>query len=196
MKLAIATDHNGVNEKREIINFLTNQGYEVLDLSQDNNANDDYPDFAFAVCKKVVEKEDNLGILICGNGIGMSIAANKVKGIRAARAVTIDDAFKAKNHNGANVIALSSEVDIATTKEIIDLLKKINDFGTTILVTTHNENIVNNLQKRVITLKDGKIVNDQKNNGVYELDATPIPKKPVRKMQMPGHALKAKRRVI
>ena len=90
----------------------------------------------------------------------------------------------------------TGQLDKLTTKEIIDLLKKINDFGTTILVTTHNENIVNNLQKRVVTLKDGKIVNDQKDNGVYELDAVPIPKKPVRKMQMPGHALKAKRRVI
>lgn len=90
----------------------------------------------------------------------------------------------------------TGQLDKLTTKEIIDLLKKINDFGTTILVTTHNENIVNNLQKRVVTLKDGKIVNDQKDNGVYELDAVPIQKKPVRKMQMPGHALKAKRRVI
>ena len=69
-------------------------------------------------------------------------------------------------------------------------MKKINDFGTTILVTTHNENIVNNLQKRVITMKDGKIVNDQKNNGIYNLDATPIPKAPARAVQMPGHALK------
>ena len=84
----------------------------------------------------------------------------------------------------------TANLDKLTTAEIIALLKKINDFGTTILVTTHNENIVNNLQKRVITLKDGKIVNDQKNNGIYRLDETPVPKEPVRKMQVPGHALK------
>ena len=90
----------------------------------------------------------------------------------------------------------TANLDKLTTKEIIDLLKKINDFGTTILVTTHNENIVNNLQKRVITLKDGKIVNDQKNNGIYELEETPIPKAPKRVMQKPGHALKPRRRVI
>ena len=87
-------------------------------------------------------------------------------------------------------------MDKLTTQEIIDLLKRINDFGTTILVTTHNENIVNNLQKRVITLKDGKIVNDQKNNGIYNLDSTPVPKQPARRVQTPGHALKPRRKVI
>ena len=85
----------------------------------------------------------------------------------------------------------TANLDKLTTEEIIALLKKINDFGTTILVTTHNENIVNNLQKRVVTLKDGKIIDDQKNNGVYKLDAKP---RPVRNIQTPGHALNPKRR--
>lgn len=67
----------------------------------------------------------------------------------------------------------TGNLDKITRKEIIDLLQKINDFGTTVLVTTHDENIVNNLQKRVITLKDGKIVADQKNNGIYKLDGNP-----------------------
>ena len=82
----------------------------------------------------------------------------------------------------------TANLDKLTTEEIIGLLKKINDFGTTILVTTHNENIVNSLQKRVITLKHGKIVNDQKNNGIYKLDASPAPRRPVRAVQTPGHA--------
>ena len=90
----------------------------------------------------------------------------------------------------------TANLDKLTTEEIINLLKKINDFGTTILVTTHNENIVNSLQKRVITLKDGKIVNDQKNNGTYKLDMEPVPKMPVRKMQTPGYALKPRRRLV
>lgn len=81
----------------------------------------------------------------------------------------------------------TGQLDKLTTGEIIDLLRKINDFGTTILVTTHNENIVNNLQKRVVTLKDGRIVNDQKNHGIYKLDETPVPD---RIIQAPGHALK------
>ncbi len=90
----------------------------------------------------------------------------------------------------------TANLDKLTTEEIIGLLKRINDFGTTILVTTHNENIVNTLQKRVVTLKDGKIVNDQKNNGIYKLDETPVPKTPVRTVQTPGHALRPHRRVI
>lgn len=120
MKIFIAADHKGVELKNEVIKYLLNNGIDIEEIGLQNYELDDYPDFAFAVCDKVVKDPDSLGILICGNGIGMSIAANKVKGIRAARAVTIDDAFKAKNHNGANVLALSSEVDIATTKEIID----------------------------------------------------------------------------
>ena len=120
MKIYIAADHKGVELKEEIIKYLTTNGILVQDIGLTNYELDDYPDFAFAVCEKVIKDSDSLGILICGNGIGMSIAANKVKGIIAARAVTVDDAFKAKNHNGANVLALSSEVDLATTKEIID----------------------------------------------------------------------------
>ena len=86
----------------------------------------------------------------------------------------------------------TANLDKLTTAEIIDLLKKINDFGTTILVTTHNENIVNNLQKRVVTMKDGKIVDDQKNGGIYKLDEVKLPPRPQRIIQTPGHALKAK----
>ena len=90
----------------------------------------------------------------------------------------------------------TANLDKLTTHEIIDLLKKINDYGTTILVTTHNENIVNNLQKRVVTLQDGKIINDQKNNGIYKLDDKPVVKTSVRVVQTPGHALKQRRKVI
>ncbi len=82
----------------------------------------------------------------------------------------------------------TGQLDKLTTDEIIELLKKINDFGTTILVTTHNENIVNSLQKRVITLKDGRVVSDQRNNGIYKLDSAPVT--PPSKIKMPGHALK------
>ena len=97
----------------------------------------------------------------------------------------------------------TANLDKLTTAEIIQLLKKINDFGTTILVTTHNENIVNNLQKRVVTLKDGKIVDDQKNNGIYKLDDDPVHEDVLRPVQAPGHtmqkttrAARPRRRVI
>ena len=120
MKLAIATDHNGVNEKKEIINFLTNQGHEVLDLSQDNNPSDDYPDFASRVCEKVLSNEADLGILMCGTGIGMSIAANKFKGIRCAKVSNDTEAILAREHNNANVIALSYKEDINALKLMIE----------------------------------------------------------------------------
>lgn len=86
----------------------------------------------------------------------------------------------------------TGQLDKLTTEEIIALLKKINDFGTTILVTTHNENIVNNLQKRVITLEDGRIISDQKNNGIYKLikDDETEKANTVREIRTPGHALK------
>lgn len=85
----------------------------------------------------------------------------------------------------------TANLDKLTTEEIITLLKKINDFGTTILVTTHNENIVNTLQKRVITMEDGRIINDQKNNGIYKLSDEPeAPEKKVREIRTPGYAYK------
>ena len=86
----------------------------------------------------------------------------------------------------------TANLDKLTTAEIIALLKKINDFGTTVLVSTHDESVVNTLQKRVITLKNGRVVNDQKANGIYKLDATPVVKTPLRQMQVPGHALRQK----
>ena len=81
----------------------------------------------------------------------------------------------------------TANLDKLTTKEIMELLQKINDFGTTLLVTTHNENIVNFLQKRVITMKDGKIVSDQKLNGIYRLDEVPV--ETSRIIKAPGHAI-------
>lgn len=91
----------------------------------------------------------------------------------------------------------TANLDNLTTNEIIDLLKKINDFGTTVLVTTHNSNIVNNLRKRVVTMKGGKIIDDRK-NGVYSLEKQE--EKKTRIIQTPGHALnkniKPKKRLV
>ena len=117
MKIAIATDHNGVNEKKELINRL--KEYEFIDLSTDNNPTDDYPDFAFRVCQSVNNKEADLGILMCGTGIGMSIAANKVKGIRCAHCSNISQAHLAREHNNANIIALSYKQDLNELEAMI-----------------------------------------------------------------------------
>ncbi len=93
MKVYIGTDHRGVETQNKIVNYLKDLGIDINISKLKHNDNDDYPDFAFDVCKRVVDNKNSLGILICGTGIGMSIAANKVKGIRAARCVNTDDAF-------------------------------------------------------------------------------------------------------
>jgi ribose 5-phosphate isomerase B len=124
MRLAIATDHNGVNEKKEIISFLLNQGFEVDDLSPDNTSIDDYPDFAKRVCESVLNKRADLGILMCGTGIGMSIAANKFKGIRCAKVSNESEAILARQHNNANVIALSYKENINSLKLMIEKFVK------------------------------------------------------------------------
>lgn len=107
MKIIIGSDHRGVKLRKEIIERLQDKKIEVVETTIANNENDDYPDFAFDVAKQV--KDDDLGVLICGNGIGISIAANKVKGIRCARVVNTDDVFKARTHNAANIIAFGAD---------------------------------------------------------------------------------------
>ena len=119
MRVSIATDHNGVIEKQELITFLKEMNVEVIDCSENNTPTDDYPDFALVVANKVVNKECDLGILLCGTGIGMSIAANKVKGIRCAKVSSVDEARLSKEHNNANVIALSYKEEMTKLKEMI-----------------------------------------------------------------------------
>lgn len=119
MKVSIATDHNGVVEKQELINFLNELNVSVLDCSTNNTPTDDYPDFAEVVAKSVANKESDLGILLCGTGIGMSIAANKVKGIRCAKVSSVDEARLSKEHNNANIIALSYKENMGVLKEMI-----------------------------------------------------------------------------
>ena len=120
MKLFIAADHLGIEVKKELINYLESNEIKVEEIGIPNTELDDYTDFAFRLGELVRENEDSLGILICGNGVGMSIAANKVKGIRCVRAVNSDDAFKGKNHNGANVLAIGANLDIENIKEVVD----------------------------------------------------------------------------
>lgn len=118
MKVGIATDHNGVEQKREIINYLESLGYEVFDLSPHNTATDDYTEFAKSLCEQIVNKNIDTGILMCGTGIGMSICANKIKGIRCAKVSSIEEAKLAREHNDANVIALGYTMPIEELKQI------------------------------------------------------------------------------
>lgn len=125
MKITIGTDHNGVEVKREIVSFLKSSGYEVVDVSPTNSAVDDYPNIAFDLCNALNENEAELGILVCGTGIGMSIAANKVKGIRCAHVTNVNEASLARKHNNANVMA------IGKNNRVNDILKMVDIFITT-----------------------------------------------------------------
>lgn len=121
MKIAIGTDHNGTEIKKEIKTFLKNRGYEVIDVSQHNSAFDDYPEYAFKVGELVSNKEADLGILLCGTGIGMSIAANKVKGVRCAHITNTSEAILAKQHNNANIIAMGANNKVNDIIKMVDL---------------------------------------------------------------------------
>lgn len=121
MKIGIASDHAGFDEKQLLIPYLEAEGYEVIDYGPDSDGRVDYPDFAEKVAWALVQGNVDRGILICGTGIGMAIAANKVKGIRAANALSPEFAELAREHNDANIITLSGRfVDDATNRKIAD----------------------------------------------------------------------------
>lgn len=110
MKVYIASDHAGYELKEKLKNELS-QDYEWIDLGTSSKESVDYPIYAFALGKKVV-KENAMGILICGTGIGMSIACNKIKGIRCAKVSNLEEVKLTRLHNNANVMALSSHTDL------------------------------------------------------------------------------------
>lgn len=120
MKVSIGADHAGYIYKDPIKEHLQNKGIEVIDEGTDSSQATDYPDYAFKVGNRVKEKEADLGILICGTGIGMSIAANKVEGIRAAVVENDFTAESSRTHNHANVITFGSRVN--TIDEVLKFI--------------------------------------------------------------------------
>ena len=107
MKIAIAADHGGYLLKEMIIGFLSNyEGVEVLDLGTNSAESVDYPQFGFACGETVANGDADRGIVCCGTGIGISIAANKVKGIRCALCTSVEMAKLSRQHNNANILAL------------------------------------------------------------------------------------------
>ena len=110
MKLVIASDHAGFSLKEEVRAYLAKTGHEVLDLGAFKcEPQDDYPDFAERVGEAIKDGEAPRGILICGSGVGVSIAANKIPGIRAAMCYDEDSARNSREHNGANVLTLGGK---------------------------------------------------------------------------------------
>lgn len=108
--IAIATDHAGVRLKNKIIEHLQKIGMNVLDLGTDTEERVDYPDYANKMVEEIIEKRVPKGILICGTGIGMSIAANRSSNIRAALCFNEFMAERARSHNDANILVLGSKI--------------------------------------------------------------------------------------
>lgn len=124
MNIGIASDHHGVKVKEKIIKYLEKKGYAVINYGTDNEIAVDYPEYAFKVGEAIANNQIDYGILICGTGIGMSIACNKVKGVRCGKVSTVKEAELTKLHNHANVIAFSASLNILKIKDIIDTFLK------------------------------------------------------------------------
>ncbi len=110
MKIALGADHAGFELKQKVRDYLEKNGYQVKDEGTVSNESVDYPDFAKKVGEDVAGKEVDLGILVCGSGVGMAIAANKVPGVRAANVSSEYEAQYSREHNDANVLALGARV--------------------------------------------------------------------------------------
>lgn len=124
-KLIFAADHAGENCKIRLMDILKSE-FEIVDASPENTPTDDFPDFAFKASKMVIDNDGSLGVLICGTGIGMCIAANKVKGIRCALVTSGRTARLARRDDDANVIALDSTMDTTVQAECIKLFATTN----------------------------------------------------------------------
>ena len=117
MKIGIASDHRGYNLKEQIKNV---SNYEITDYGTNSTESCDYPDYAYKLSQGVLNNEVDFGIAICGSGIGISIACNKVKGIRCAKVSTPEEATYTRNDNDSNIVAFSEQTDLQTALQIID----------------------------------------------------------------------------
>ena len=122
MKIAVGCDHGGFEHKNAISEHLKERGFEVTDYGILELQSVDYPDIAVKLCDSIVNGDNELGILVCGTGIGMSIAANKVNGIRAAACSEHFSAKYTRLHNNSNVLCLGGRViGVGTAIELVDL---------------------------------------------------------------------------
>ena len=118
MKIGIVSDHRGYELKKKIIKTMNDINFEDLGCYSKDMC--DYPDFAFKLGKAVASKKMDLGIAICGSGIGMSIACNKIKGIRCARVTSIKDVKITRNDNDANIISFSADINFERVIRMIE----------------------------------------------------------------------------
>ena len=119
MKIGITNDHRVYQKKQFLTNYLKELGYTIIDYGSDSEESVDFPDYAKKLGIAIQNNDVELGIAICGTGIGMSIALNKMKGVYCAKVSKASEAILCKSHNDANVIAISEELSDDDTKEII-----------------------------------------------------------------------------
>ncbi len=147
MTIAIGSDHGGFELKKSIVEHLNKQQIKILDMGAYDTQSSDYPDFAPPVCDAVLSGKANLGILICGTGIGISISANKIHGIRCALLGDFFSAKMAREHNNANVMALGARViGPGLAFEIVDAFLK-TEFSDDVRHSKRVDKIMN-LEKR------------------------------------------------
>lgn len=120
MKLGIVSDHRGYELKGCLVNYLKSKKIDVIDYGTDSLESTDYVKYGILLGKKIMSKEVDFGIAICGTGLGISIACNKVNGIRCAKVSTTKEAFYARLHNDANAIALNGDMAKFRAKDIVD----------------------------------------------------------------------------
>ncbi len=140
MKIAIASDHGGYEMKKALVEYFIKQGLNITDLGTNTTDSVDYPDYADKMAKHILAKESDFGILICGTGVGISIAANRHKGIRAALIYNEFVAQMAKAHNNANIIVFGGR-----TMNIEDVKKYCDIFINTTFEGGRHQNRLNKL---------------------------------------------------
>ncbi len=119
MKIGFASDHRGYKLKKELIDELKKENYEIIDYGTDSEESTDYPDYAFKLGENVVNKNVDFGVAICGSGIGISIACNKVKGIRCAKVSTKEEAEVTRIDNDSNIVAFGEKTSFAEALAIV-----------------------------------------------------------------------------
>lgn len=126
MKIGIASDHRGYELKEYLKEKLVKYNYEMIDFGTDSENSTDYPDYAFALGEAVVSKKADFGVAICGSGIGISIACNKVKGVRCAKVSNKEEAKITRIDNNSNIVAFGEKTEPQEAIEIVKNFVKTN----------------------------------------------------------------------
>ena len=127
MKIGIANDHRGIETKHELTKFLTDKGYNVVNYGTNGEGRVDYTTYGFIIGEAVANNEVDYGIAICGSAIGISIACNKVKGVRCGKINSVEEAIHGKERDFVNVIALSGTTPTSENIKIVDAFLSVQE---------------------------------------------------------------------